>query len=388
MASSIAEGCRAETGTVAHRTASVLTCGGRVDFSHPYAPKAGVARAVLGKLGCGEEGEVRATPEVRRIVAEASVQLDSFQDAKTFLEANAGIGVSVSSMMAMTRRAAERTREAWRDGTLVENPAARPKAKMPKGARHVGTTFVVSVDGTCVGCTHADTAGIKGKDGDEAGSREIKVVALAVYTHVDGKGRPIVRRGDVWYFASACTCAELESIMNTLARRRGICKVKRVQFIGDGAVWIQNIWEHAFRSLDAIRTLDFVHALGYLHTLLEAVSADGELASDYRRFKSRLRTWGGTSLLKGLAETYGEKLDKLRGDARKALAYLKERESMMDYRTLRKLGYYIGSGIIESACKSVVAARCKLAGMHWRHANAAGVALLRATLRSNFKIVA
>ena len=44
--------------------------------------------------------------------------------------------------------------------------------------------------------------------------------------------------------------------------------------------------------------------------------------------------------------------------------------------------------IIESASKSVVAARCKLAGMHWRHANAAGVALLLATLRSNFKIVA
>ena len=36
----------------------------------------------------------------------------------------------------------------------------------------------------------------------------------------------------------------------------------------------------------------------------------------------------------------------------------------------------------------VVAARCKLTGMHWRHANAAGVALLRATLGSNFKIVA
>ena len=30
----------------------------------------------------------------------------------------------------------------------------------------------------------------------------------------------------------------------------------------------------------------------------------------------------------------------------------------------------------------------KLAGMHWRHKNAAGIALLRATLRSNFRIAA
>ena len=74
--------------------------------------------------------------------------------------------------------------------------------------------------------------------------------------------------------------------------------------------------------------------------------------------------------------------------AAKALAYLRERVWMMDYRVLRKSGYYIGSGIIESACKTLVAARCKLAGMHWRHKNAAGIALLRATMRSNFRIAA
>ena len=386
MASSVAESCKAPSGTTSHRTASVLTCCGRVGFRYPYAPKAGVALAALGVLGCGAPGEVRATPEARRVVAESCARLDSFQEARAFLGANAGIDASVSSMAAMTRLAAERTRKAWMDGTLAEDASARPAGRLPKDARYVGPTFVVSVDGTCVGCTHADTAGIRGKDGGEAGSREIKVVALAAYTHVDRKGRPIVRRGDVWYFASACTCDELESIMNVLARRRGICKVRRVQFIGDGAAWIQNIWEHAFKSLGAIRTLDFVHALGYLHTLLEAVSPDGRLAEDYGRFKRILRTWGGKSLTRNLSKTFGAKLDALGGDARVALDYLKEREWMMDYRTLRRLGFYIGSGIIESACKSVVAARCKLAGMHWRHENAAGVSLLRATLRSSFRI--
>ena len=59
---------------------------------------------------------------------------------------------------------------------------------------------------------------------------------------------------------------------------------------------------------------------------------------------------------------------------------------MMDYRQLRRDGYFIGSGVVESACKMLVAARCKLAGMHWRLANAAAVALLRGTIRSNFLI--
>lgn len=386
MVSSIAESCKA-AGTRTHRTASVLTCGGRVPFSFPYAPRAGVAGAALGKLGC-EPGKVRATPEARRVVAEAAAQLDSFGEARAFLKANAGIDASVSSMASVTRDAAEKTRQAWTDGSLVENGAARPAQKLPKGAKRVGLTMTVAVDGTGAPCTRADTDGIRGKDGDEAGTREIKVVAIGLHTHVDRSGRPILRRGDVWHFASPCSSDELESIMNMLARRRGIGTIQRVQFIGDGAAWIQKIWEHAFRSCGAVRTLDFVHAAGYLHKLLEAVSASGELSADYRRFKGVLKKWGGTSLLKSLSKKFGKALDGIGGDAEKALAYLREREWMMDYRTLRRLGYYIGSGIVESACKTIVAARCKLAGMHWRHKNAAGIALLRATLRSNFKIAA
>ena len=386
MASAVAESCKAE-GTVSHRVASLLTCAGRVDFRYPYAPKAGVCRLALEKLGCAA-GETRATPEARRMVAEASAQLDSFQEAQTFLKENVGMVASVTSMKAMTRKAAEKTRKAWIDGFLVPCTEVRPSKKTPKGSRYVGPTMLVETDGTGAPCTHADTDGVRGKDGEEAGTREIKVVAIGMYTHVDRNGRPILRRGDVWYFASECSSDELESIMNVLARRRGIGKINRVQFIGDGATWVQKVWEHAFKECGAIRTLDFVHAAGYLHKLLEALSKPGELGTDYKRFKGMLKKWGGASLMKNLSKTFGARLDGIGGDAAKALAYLRERVWMMDYRSLRKRGYYIGSGVIESACKTLVAARCKLAGMHWRHKNAAGIALLRATLRSNFRIAA
>ena len=388
MATSVAESCRAR-GTVCHRESSVLTCEGRVAFRYPYSPGAGVARLATCKLGCEDgKGEVRATPEARRVVAEASAQLDSFQEAQAFLKANVGIDASVGSMKAMTRKAAEKTRKAWMDDTLVQDGAARPSKKTPKGARYVGPTMVIETDGTGAPCTHADTECVKGKDGEEAGTREIKVVAIGIYTHVDKTGRPILRRGDVWYFASDCSSDELESIMNMLARRKGIGKINRVQFIGDGATWVQKIWEHAFKKSGVLRTLDFVHATGYLHKLIESVCAPGDVAASYERFKGILKKWGGKSLMKNLEKTFGKKLEELAGDAAKPLAYLRERVWMMDYRRLRRRGFYIGSGIIESACKTLVAARCKLAGMHWRHRNAAGIALLRATMRSNFRIAA
>ena len=113
--------------------------------------------------------------------------------------------------------------------------------------------------------------------------------------------------------------------MNMLARRRGIGKIQRVQFIGDGATWIQKTWEHAFRKCGAIRTLDFVHACSYLHALLETLSAPGECAADYKRFKGILRKWGGKSLMKNLGKKFGAALEAVDGDAGKALAYLKER---------------------------------------------------------------
>ncbi len=386
MASSVAESCKGQ-GTLFHRDASILTCLGRVGFRYPYAPKAGVVRLALCKLG-SEEGEVWATPEARRMVSEASALLGSFQEASDFLKANVGLDASVTVMKKVTQRAAEKTFKAWMNGTLVLNGLVRPSGKMPKGARYVGPTMVVGIDGTGAPCTRADTAGVKGKNGEEAGTREIKVFAIAVYTHVDKKGRPILRRGDVWYFASDGSSDEIESIVNMLAVRKGIGGFSRVQFIGDGATWIHKIWENAFRSCKAIRTLDFVHAAEYLHKIIESLCASEKVAENYKTFREILRGKGGETLMKSLRNTFGALMDALRGDALKSLEYLRERVWMMDYGTLRKQGFYIGSGIIESACKTLVAARCKLAGMHWRHKNAAGIALLRATMRSNFKIAA
>jgi hypothetical protein len=54
----------------------------------------------------------------------------------------------------------------------------------------------------------------------------------------------------------------------------------------------------------------------------------------------------------------------------------------MDYKQYRSLGLQVGSGTIESACKSVIQARLKQAGMRWNLNNARRIGKLRARLRS------
>src|SRR2546425_9105867 len=38
---------------------------------------------------------------------------------------------------------------------------------------------------------------------------------------------------------------------------------------------------------------------------------------------------------------------------------------VLQYGTFRKQGYFIGSGVIEAGCKTVIGSRCKQSGMFW-----------------------
>jgi hypothetical protein len=67
-----------------------------------------------------------------------------------------------------------------------------------------------------------------------------------------------------------------------------------------------------------------------------------------------------------------------RGDAvDEAISYYQNHQHRMAYATYRARGLQIGSGTIESACKQLVSARLKLAGMIWNTAGAEAVAVVQ-----------
>ena len=56
----------------------------------------------------------------------------------------------------------------------------------------------------------------------------------------------------------------------------------------------------------------------------------------------------------------------LRSDTiRQALAYFRKHRKRMRYAELKARGFMIGSGIVEAACKTLVAQRLKQSGMRW-----------------------
>jgi hypothetical protein len=61
----------------------------------------------------------------------------------------------------------------------------------------------------------------------------------------------------------------------------------------------------------------------------------------------------------------------------KALAYFETNAPRMRYQHFRSCGLFVGSGVVEAGCKSVIGQRLKLSGMHWSVPGAAGILTLR-----------
>ena len=49
----------------------------------------------------------------------------------------------------------------------------------------------------------------------------------------------------------------------------------------------------------------------------------------------------------------------------------------MQYGTFRAKGYFIGSGVVEAGCKTVIGGRCKQSGMFWSESGAENILALR-----------
>ncbi len=59
------------------------------------------------------------------------------------------------------------------------------------------------------------------------------------------------------------------------------------------------------------------------------------------------------------------------------LAYFVHNAPRMKYRTFRRQGFFIGSGVVEAGCKTVIGFRCKQSGMFWSRPGAENVLALR-----------
>ncbi|HUT54301.1 MAG TPA: ISKra4 family transposase [bacterium] len=225
--------------------------------------------------------------------------------------------------------------------------------------------------------------GRRGKASDGiARTREAKLGAVFTQTRVDEQGHP-VRDPDSTSSTGKIEEEEVERFGGRLyaeAVRRGLNEAEKVAVVGDGAPWVWNLADLHFPG--AAKIVDFYHAAEHLNGIAHLLYPEDEARRKawFGRMRKRLKRG---RVLEIISELGGLKLGSKKKEAlAKAVVYFEKNQERMRYDRFRKQGLFIGSGVVEAGCKSLIGKRLKQSGMHWTVRGANAIIALRCCLES------
>jgi hypothetical protein len=185
------------------------------------------------------------------------------------------------------------------------------------------------------------------------------------------------------YLSGLYPLAEMGPLLRRQGAQVGLDNAEVWVALSDGGAGLEDFLRENFPRVEAV-ILDFYHAAEYLAKLASVLHpTDQEAALSQTKAWSRvLRDEGGEVLIAVLESWEWPVVKGLAGVREEVLGYFRNQVHRMDYPAYEANGWYIGSGAVESACKTVVGQRLKGSGMRWSEAGAHAVCHVRALYRS------
>ena len=354
------------------RSKPVLTAVGPAKVSRPYYL---CAHCHTGQFPADVELDIENTevsPGVRRMQAVVG-QEAPFDHGREQMKLLANLEV--------TTKAVERTAEA-----IGEDIAAREQEEIQRAVQLdlpivVGEPIPilhVQMDGTGVPVVKKETVGRQGKiEGQPAHTREVKLGCVFTQTTWDEEGFALRDPGSTTYVAAIETAQEFGLRLYLEACQRGWSRAEKKVVIGDGAEWIWNIADQHFPG--AIQIVDLYHARQHLWELARKLFPN-QLAEQERWMtihKDALLDEGKieelVASLRSINPSNPELVEKIRIEA----DYFDKNTERMRYPEFRAQHLFVGSGVIEAGCKTVIGSRCKQSGMFWTVRGANAILALR-----------
>jgi hypothetical protein len=309
-------------------------------------------------------GGVSLTPAAEEVSAMAGV-LDSFADgAQRVLKKMAGMRLSESTVQRVTEAAGTRVAKQLQEGkTLGPN-----------------TSWEWQRDAAGRSCAYvsADATGVRqqGPGGSRAEGKMAYVAMVYNANSAHDRRRPLPRQ--VRYLSGFYDFRTLGRQLHGEALEVGLTTAEQQIAISDGGHGLEDFFRTYFPKAECI--LDFWHAKEYLVELAKSLHAHDETARQSWTDDAchRLKHEGG-SVVRAWLETLdlSSSAPETREVHRQATQYFRNHEHRMDYPRYVANGWQIGSGPVESACKTVVGNRLKGGGMRWGKAGSDGVCHLR-----------
>ena len=245
----------------------------------------------------------------------------------------------------------------------------------------------VQMDGTGVPVVKKEAEGRKGKtDGQAAHTREVKLGCVFTQATWDKEGYAIRDPDSTTYTGAIETADEFGKRIYREAWNRGWSRAEKKVVIADGAEWIWNQADLHFPG--AIQIVDLYHAREHLWELTrklypnDPANQKAWMKIHQKRLLDKGKIEKLVLALRSTESTNPDVLEKLRTEA----DYFERNAERMRYPKFRRQHLFVGSGVIEAGCKTVIGSRLKQSGMFWtvRGANAI-IALRCCHLNSRFE---
>jgi hypothetical protein len=307
--------------------------------------------------------ETGYTPALARLICLEGADESGYQKAEEHLRETGGIAVDARQVQRVVQRIGPAA-QGWQERE------ARPGTERPP-------ILYLSADGTGVPMRPEELVGRKGKQADGSSLTLQAYLGCAFTQHGrDEKGRPVRDYQSTSYVSCLGPVSEFAPMLRREAIRRGLGSAGQIVFLVDGAEGLECLGRDYFPG--AVQIVDFYHAMEHGSRVLVVVLGSKE----HPDYKARLHQWAKRLLRNGVAKLIAEVRQACAGQpteaaVEKALGYFVRNVARMQYGTFRKAGFFIGSGVVEAGCKTVIGARCKQSGMRWSRPGAQGILALR-----------
>ena len=307
--------------------------------------------------------EVAYTPALARLLCLEGADEMGYEKAQQHLAETGGICVSARQIQRVVQRVGGAA-QAWQERDAQPGGNAVP-------------ILYVSADATGVPMRKEELVERAGKAEDGSAKTRSPYLGCTFTQHkTDAAGHPVRDYESTTYVSSFGSIEEFGPCLRQDAIRRGLALALQVVLLIDGAEGLANMGRFCFPG--AIQIVDFYHALLHASQVLAALLGSKE----HPDFKKRLGHWARRLLHDQVAQLIAQARQECAGKTQaqaveKELAYFVHNAKRMQYGTFRRKGFFIGSGVIEAGCKTVIGARCKQSGMFWSEPGAENVLALR-----------
>lgn len=315
--------------------------------------------------------EKRQTRGAREVISQIGVLEPFVESAEKVLRRATGLAVSPST--------ARRTTESVGEDVSRRRAAGDTFGGHPWSWNH-------DAIGQKVAYVGLDATGVP-QQGPRGEKRECRMPWVATVFNPPSAGEP--RGGRIWetrYVAGLMSLPEIGRQLRAECQAVDVSQADMVIALTDGGNGLESCLIDALAGIAKETTfiLDFYHVSEHLLEFAKLRHPDETSREQQMKEWCHTLKWkGGDHLLADLeALELSRASPGVREGHRQLLGYVRNNLHRMDYPRYIQRGWQIGSGKIESACKTVVGQRLKESGMRWREPGTTALAQLRALYKS------